>query len=538
MEEEEKTSEDIGINSQKSEGKGQQITQKASQAKDRAKQVVDMAKKVSKKFNSGAAKAGKTIAKIASKLGPALPYVALAAVIIFVIIGICGFLATMPGLLTGKLKAIAQGVADWWEGLYATGASSTVNEDDEIDTIEYIKSMGYDLIGYGFIPAKDVLDDVKAKDGIYAVEDGEYYDKDDNKVTLSEDGKFKDAAGNEVSSAGEYYDRYGLMYGVGGTEEGAEGTFETAGKIKGFLNRKKNSKESIPDVSRIRTYLMADARGFTIRNYDHKVGVLNFVHDLFCENDEDWSKGLISLYHAENYIAISPYRRSEAGYIKINQKAKEMDVKVGWNSNSMKFQMDGWSGRYGLSLEFLLSLHLGTMAPELVSTIARTFDTEVQVYLDAVVQSVTGYYKDENSQYIKVQTFKDNSGGHIGNYDAYQILHNNDFKLESQTDGKFACKSVAVTTVVSNNGDHNVDKNYEDVLNDQHSCKEQMFIVDDGEKIGAKDWYEFITSDEYDDMIESDYDSGDTDESNSIESIAFYVNDILNQINTYNDKRR
>jgi len=295
-EEEQSTVSDLSSEKKESSGESKvgKAAEKASQIKDRAKKVADIAKKISK---NGAAKVGKIIAQIASKLGPALPYVAIAVVVIFIIIGICGFLATMPGLLTGKLKAMAQGIADWWQGLYKTSADSTVNEDDVVEAAEYIRSMGYDLIGYGFIPANALA----------------------NKDYIKEDGT---AQTDDKPTAGKYYDKYGIQYTAGGDEEGADGTFETAGQITGFLDER-------VDTKRLRTYCLADARLFSIRNYDNTESVLSWIHDIFVQNDEDWSKGLISLYVAKDFIATDEYSEMEAGYIKVDPTTKQMEIKRG-----------------------------------------------------------------------------------------------------------------------------------------------------------------------------------------------------------------
>lgn len=472
-EEEQSTVSDLSSEKKESSGESKvgKAAEKASQIKDRAKKVADIAKKISK---NGAAKVGKIIAQIASKLGPALPYVAIAVVVIFIIIGICGFLATMPGLLTGKLKAMAQGIADWWQSLYKTEADANVNKQDVIDAAEYVRSMGYDLIGYGFIPANK-LDSI-------------------DEITINEEGKYINPDGSIYSGTpGEYYDMYGICYTTGGDNEGAEGTFETVGTIKDFHDS--------TDISRLRSYVLANTRLFSIRNYDSTDGLFEWIHDLFVKNSDDWAKGLISLYKAKNYIAYEFYKEAEAGSITINSTDKKLIIKKGWFNNSLEFQLDGWSGRYGLSLEFLLALHLGTMAPELSSSIARTFDTEVQVYLDEIDGAqVEGYFKVDEPKspysadgYITKETIKQidkgvaddgifDVPGWINKKDAYYIL--TECGIHSQEIGMFACSNGAAIQIKARNGvvdtgtDYNalVSKSYElyfkDVIDRE---KEEVF---------------------------------------------------------------
>ena len=49
----------------------------------------------------------------------------------------------------------------------------------------------------------------------------------------------------------------------------------------------------------------------------------------------------------------------------------------------MTYSLDGWTGRYGMPLEFLLSVHIATMAPDLSYQMATSFDTEVEILLHA-----------------------------------------------------------------------------------------------------------------------------------------------------------
>ena len=199
----------------------------AQKTKQTAQNVKKVAEKVSKKAQKTIAKAGKNIAKIASKLGPALPWIALAIVIIIVLVGILAFFMTMPGMLTGKLKKFAQNIADWFEALYKGELEAYTNEENIIETANYIKSMGYDLVGYGFVPANtnweyDSLKSVEdlASDG-YTDSDGDgiYTNSSGNKYSkayIGSDGYIYDGSTGQKSQdekrAGIYLDKYGIIY--------------------------------------------------------------------------------------------------------------------------------------------------------------------------------------------------------------------------------------------------------------------------------------------------------------------------------------
>ena len=441
----------------------------AQKTKQTAQNVKKIAEKVSKNAQKTIAKAGKNIAQIASKLGPALPWIALAILIIIVVIGILAFFMSMPGMLTGKLKEIAQGIADWWQSLYTDQSYAYTNEEDVLETANYIKSMGYDLIGYGFIPANTIYhEQIKTceelenegytdtdGDGIYKKADGsssESYIGDDGYV-------YNGTTGKKIEIAGTYFDRYGIQYSSGGDETGATGTFETSGEITGF--------SSTVDDSLLRTYLMSDKRMFFIRNYDHSDSLFNAIHDIFVKDvSGDWAKGLLSIWKAENFKATEKYLAAEAGSITVDGESKTLKVKKGWTNNEMVYSMDGWSGRYGLSLEFLLSLHLATMAPELVSTMARGFDTEVQVYLDTVTdaKAIGYYYNEDEGTYLSNDELFDGYGLVISKRDAFDIMKKN--KIRSKEEGEFACQYGIEPEIVYLNGKtgSEIDNTYKNVV--------------------------------------------------------------------------
>ena len=350
----------------------------------------------------------------------------------------------MPGLMVGKLKDIAQGIADAWQTLYKSGADSRINKDDVVETAEYIRSMGYDLVGYGFIPANDLTS-------------SEDYETVDVEKDINEKGELLDDDGNvEGGGAGKYYDKYGIGYTSTGDEKGATNSFETAGKITDYL-------EDETDVSIIKTYAMTNLRMFTVRNYDSTIEFFDFLHDLFVNNDNDWATGLISLWVAKDFEATEEYSMTEMGHVTVDPSTKTMHIQKGWFNNELVFDMDGWTGRYGMSLEFLLSLHLATMAPELVSTMARTFDTEVQVYLDEFEKAtVAAYYSNNKIDYYPESDFP----WWIGNKEARDVMYQMDIKSKKQ--GKYTCKYSEDPPVITFNGEASSGKHYSDVA-DGHS---------------------------------------------------------------------
>lgn len=102
-------------------------------------------------------------------------YIAMALLIIIFIIGILQILITMPGLIIGKIKEIMTNffgkIAEEFNG---DSVSYTIDEEDEINLIEHIRTMGYNIEGFGFGEVSYVKDgDGNATKEIESVHDGD-----------------------------------------------------------------------------------------------------------------------------------------------------------------------------------------------------------------------------------------------------------------------------------------------------------------------------------------------------------------------------
>lgn len=47
----------------------------------------------------------------------------------------------------------------------------------------------------------------------------------------------------------------------------------------------------------------------------------------------------------------------------------------------MSYSLDGWTGRYGMPVDFLLTIHLATLMPDLAYDMTQNFDTVVNILL-------------------------------------------------------------------------------------------------------------------------------------------------------------
>lgn len=85
----------------------------------------------------------------------------------------------------------------------------------------------------------------------------------------------------------------------------------------------------------------------------------------------------------------------------VDRKSKTITFKT-WNpkltdwlnGDTYRFNLDGWTGRYGKPLEFLLTLHISTMAPDLAYKLASgdDFDTKVHIGYETVDAWITTRY--------------------------------------------------------------------------------------------------------------------------------------------------
>ena len=308
-----------------------------------------------------AQKGAKKFAGKASLMGPLAHIVAVAAPILVIVIilgGIILFFLTMPGMVMEKLKAlgkaIAKGMASWF------GADNTEMIDDYViyETLDYLEEMGYDLKGYGFLT-----------DYVGTEEDGVERSNGEDKVndkTIPE--------GNIINAESEF----------------------------------------------VLTYLVSDNYVYTLKNKNLVTGsgflaklnaVGQHIKDFFGGSyGTKWTRGLIALYEEDGGIGKRGGFYSDTGFanfdkVEIDTEAKTLVLKKGqwFNSNgSMKYSLDGWTGRYGMPLEFLLSVHVATMMPDLAYDMATSFETEINMLLHSVTGAdVTAGFKTGESKYAE-----------------------------------------------------------------------------------------------------------------------------------------
>lgn len=148
---------------------------------------------------------------------------------------------------------------------------------------------------------------------------------------------------------------------------------------------KRNDKLQIVDAESVflMSYLLSDSYVYTIRNYN-KIDVNEIlsklsdgVKDSFNElKNNKWFNGMIKLSfegnqweEGEEYISNS---------VSIND---ENDLLISTSVGMIKYNLNGWTGRYSVPLEFLLSMHLSTLMPDMLYDIENSFKTTISIIL-------------------------------------------------------------------------------------------------------------------------------------------------------------
>ena len=357
--------------------RGQEAYDKAKQAKDTVKKVQD-AKKAADAAKAGkaAANAGKAAAhgsKILTALGPALPYIGIALLIILIIIlliGIIVFLVTMPGMVMEKLKAMFQELGSKVAAFFGGDTTEQIKDEEVYEILDYLQDMGYDLKGYGFLT--------------------EFMTDSDMQTYSSEKGV--DLSNLEVDN--------------------------------GVVRNTEEDKIVKAESQFIFTYIMSDNYVYTVKNYNvinnsansdgfwkklwgGIVAIGQKFAGIFVDEGAIWGKGMIYLEKSDgsewqNGLKVENWWGFPVRWetIYVDASTKTMKITRGAFANAMEFSLDGWTGRYGMPLEFLLSVHIATNMPDLAYDMVEFFGTEVVIRMADATAEVDSEYREVNGKRI------------------------------------------------------------------------------------------------------------------------------------------
>lgn len=329
------------------------------------------------------ATAGGISALIAYIGGPVLLIVGIILIVILLLVAWQIFVLGMPDIVANKLYKMANSMWQKVDGILFGQAQAQVSKEDIIDVAQYLENMGYDLEGSGF-----------------------------GKVTRNEETQ-------EITDLkGKYIPAY--LAAENKTYMIANQNFNMASIFRDFV-------EAGKDVLTDSITPSDETNEVTIGDNTVNVPVQNETSGLIGNMSiADWGDGMIYIasegggnsVFQENGKSVSIYIPKE-GFLNgiktaiwgdkpavedlsIDRERKIMILKTsGKDSTTWYYNLDGWTGRYGKPLEFLLTLHVGSMAPDFAYEVATAdeIDTKVQVRLHETKVINKVLFKIENLVY-------------------------------------------------------------------------------------------------------------------------------------------
>ena len=332
-----------------------------------------------------ARKAKKAKALLAS--GPVIFWGTVIIVAIIVIIGIIMFLVTMPGMVMDKLKAIFGEVSDYIAVFFGADMDKQkVKDSDIFQALDYLEDMGYDLKGYGLLTDYYTSEDKSTVEQGLTAEQKEDYeiDGDIGVARQKSDGKILLAKSDFIFT---YMVSDNYIYTMKNTNLVAStGNNDFWGWIQSIFN-------SI-------AIAMYRINNFFFSGLNDLLGITDGVV-------ETWGRGMLRIYYEGSGLGREGSLYSGGLFnhdtVAIDTTTKELVLAKNdlfSNNEPIRYSLDGWVGRYGMPLEFLLSVHMATMMPDLAYDMATSFDTNVDIYLKAVEVRIGDSVKSTYTPYI------------------------------------------------------------------------------------------------------------------------------------------
>lgn len=331
-------------------------------------------KKAEKALANQIEKAGKATARLGGTIAKRtilmiLPYITVIVIIALAIISLIAvlvFVFSGPDMLMGQILQMAD---ELWTKCKSALIGAVKGEDygqvtDQhvIDVANYIETMGYDLIGYGFV------NDVEAEQ-IKRDESGNITDINSDYITeyLAADNRTYMLA--EVKSSQLFPSLLGAI--------GAALFNETSGMIK--ISEEINAIEKI------------------------KIDGVEIDWDEITNKNE--SEGAVNQKKVPLGVVPEIDRETKKLILNIKKETKYENGKTEIETTKCVYNLEGYAGRYGKPIEFLLALHIGTMAPQFVERIAsqKEFDAKVNIKLHKSVEVVKLKYNNMLLDDVKKQ---------------------------------------------------------------------------------------------------------------------------------------
>ncbi len=276
------------------------------------------------------------------------------AIIIFIIllIGFLSFFSMMGDMVIGKISNFCQGIWDTMQTVVsADDAESRINNAHIMDTARYLEEMGYDLVGMGFVKAEHYDKDENKR---YGEAWNEWYDENGKLTEYDENGKPMeyDENGNP-KTAGYWWKK--MSYADG----------DEIKREKDEKEQEENAMESENIIESVKSwpikwYLTTAMRAYVNGTYGGTI------------NADGHGKGILAAMTDNLTFQPSDHTIKTVGLFK--------DV--------LTVDVDSWTAKYGVSFEFLVCLHLGTLSPEFVLDLCGNRDNRQKIMIN--VKSIEG----------------------------------------------------------------------------------------------------------------------------------------------------
>lgn len=289
----------------------------------------------------------------------------LIAVLIFLVCwGIIGFFITLPGTYIESIKEFGQTL---WAGIIGSftgeGVTASVTEQDQIELAQKLQDMGYDVVGYGFADASYEYDNEENADEI----DGFTNSKITGISTLSDNRNYLQAyiAQSEATYVLANWNVLGAIKsgGIAGLADWLLGTnFVPDSEVQAFSEGMINITKVTGDSSNTL---------YTPEEYREAMKQLGLSVEIDREN---------------KIMKIASFRTGG----------------ILFPSTKYYFDLSNWTSLYGKPLELFLSLHLGTMMPDLAYEFATSeaFNTKVNINLQEVQSTFKVIYRKQDNTEI------------------------------------------------------------------------------------------------------------------------------------------
>lgn len=280
------------------------------------------------------------------------------AVIIFMLIGIVSFIITMPGLVKEGIMAKVAEAIDWvntslfGSDYFLEKLASDQDKTAQKAVLKYLDDMGIDPVGFGFAP---------------------FY----RRITDEETGEETGEVDYDTGIMPEYYNSDGFF---------------------GAKKYQDQLKEKTITEDLIFKYIVSNERTYLIHGNQKINNIFNDIKEIFSDDTYKLTGMIRAKISGANFL-----EELNDSTISVNREEKTMEItSKDWSkltSNKFKYNLEGWTGRYGMPLEFLLALHIATMSPDLTEELIenKNLQTEVNVLLE----------KDEDYNIDYKITYKD-----------------------------------------------------------------------------------------------------------------------------------